>query len=157
VIEDRAPPVLFCLGDSPLRQGGGESIQIDFDDPLFQGKGVMVLENLFTQGIPENPEGLSNGVAPLLPVGLRPEEVGEVIPGNGGSMASDVDEESQGLPQGEGSRVALPIQKVRGAEDTELIGQKNLRLDAGTSEVRSLPVPGGWGGRRSGMSPLKFR
>lgn len=44
---------------------------------------MVALEELLSESVGEDPQGLSNGVPPFLPVGLGPEEIGQPVPGEG--------------------------------------------------------------------------
>jgi hypothetical protein len=131
MIQGWSPPESLGLLYLPGREGLRKALQVHLQRPRLQGERVMVFEDLFPQGVPENPEGLANGVTSLGPFRFGPQKVGQLIPGDWRTLAGHIDKESQGFPKGEGNRVTAPIQNLRGAENTECVRQKNLRLGVG--------------------------
>ena len=101
MLQSRSSPKLPSLGHMAGSESFGEPIQIGFDGSRHQGQGVVLLEDVLAECVFQDPDGLANGMAPLLAIGLRPEKVGQLVPGNRGGGASHVDQNGQrfsGMP-----------------------------------------------------------
>lgn len=103
----------------------------------------MGLEKVFADSVSQDPECLPDGMAPFGPVGIGPEKLSHFVSGGGLRIGGHIDKEGEGFPQGQGNQVAILMDDLGGTKDTELMRQKNLRLDVDTSGVQSYPVPSG--------------
>jgi hypothetical protein len=141
VLQERAAPIPSRVLPSSFPEGFSELLIVDFEGTRLQRERVFGLEEILSESGPQDPEGLADGVPTVMAICIGPEEIGQIVPGNRGIAASDVNEECQRLPEREGNRFTRAIQELRRAEDTELMWQKNLHLASSTSEVQSRPVP----------------
>ena len=80
MIQSRSPPKLPGLGYTAGSESFGEPVQVDVESFRHQGQRVVLLEDVLSESVLEDPDGLANGMAPLLAIGLRPKEVGEFVP-----------------------------------------------------------------------------
>jgi hypothetical protein len=119
VVQSRALPERPCLLHPALGEVPQEIMQVDLQHPFLQREGIVVLEEVFLECTSEDPECLAYRVSPLGSIGTGPEEVCEIIPGNGGGVTGYVDQKSERFSQREGDRIAVPIEDLWRAEDTE--------------------------------------
>jgi hypothetical protein len=79
VVQSGPPPKPSGFRDSPLGQGIAELVQIDLYRTWFQSQRVMVEEEVLTESVFQDPDGLSDRVAAFRSIGVGPEKTGKFV------------------------------------------------------------------------------
>jgi hypothetical protein len=142
MVQDRSPPEGAGIVCPPLCQELVECMKVDVQGAFHEGEDILPFQGLEPQGVLENPEGLADRVPPFLAAGFGPEEGRHLVSGDRFAFAGNIDQDSHWLALGKGDRIAILVQDLGGTEDTELVGQENLRLVRVPAGSDPLPIPG---------------